>query len=68
MRLYSTADDRGLYLNRLFVCLSVNCSRDGYVPSQFFVTKKLSHLSLLSLLSLLFFLSFFVSQEVVIWL
>ncbi|MDR2171943.1 MAG: hypothetical protein LBP59_17500, partial [Planctomycetaceae bacterium] len=32
MRLYSTANERGLYLNRLFVCLSAKCRRDARDP------------------------------------
>ncbi|MDR2171539.1 MAG: hypothetical protein LBP59_15460 [Planctomycetaceae bacterium] len=34
MRLYSTANERGLNCNSFFVCLAANCSRDGCVPSQ----------------------------------
>ncbi|MDR2171096.1 MAG: hypothetical protein LBP59_13210 [Planctomycetaceae bacterium] len=33
MRLYSTANERGLYLNRLFVCLSAKCRRDARDPA-----------------------------------
>ncbi|MDR2172246.1 MAG: hypothetical protein LBP59_19045 [Planctomycetaceae bacterium] len=32
MRLYSTANERGLYLKRLFVCLAANCRRDARDP------------------------------------
>ncbi|MDR2172165.1 MAG: hypothetical protein LBP59_18625 [Planctomycetaceae bacterium] len=32
MRLYSTANERRLYLNRLFVCLSAKCRRDARDP------------------------------------
>ncbi|MDR2171710.1 MAG: hypothetical protein LBP59_16325 [Planctomycetaceae bacterium] len=32
MRLYSTANERGLDLNRLFVCLSAKCRRDARDP------------------------------------
>ncbi|MDR2170972.1 MAG: hypothetical protein LBP59_12585 [Planctomycetaceae bacterium] len=46
MRLYSTANERDLDRNSIFVCLAANCNPDGCVPSQFFVIKKLSHLSL----------------------
>ncbi|MDR2172540.1 MAG: hypothetical protein LBP59_20565 [Planctomycetaceae bacterium] len=31
-RLYSTANEGGLYLNRLFVCLSAKCRRDARDP------------------------------------
>ncbi|MDR2171049.1 MAG: hypothetical protein LBP59_12975 [Planctomycetaceae bacterium] len=33
MRLYSTAGERGLYLNSLFVCLSAKCRRDARDPA-----------------------------------
>ncbi|MDR2169300.1 MAG: hypothetical protein LBP59_04090 [Planctomycetaceae bacterium] len=39
MRLYSTANERGFDLKRLFVCLSANCRRDARDPAQFFVTQ-----------------------------
>ncbi|MDR2169601.1 MAG: hypothetical protein LBP59_05620 [Planctomycetaceae bacterium] len=32
MWLYSTANERGLYLNRLFVCLAAKCRRDARDP------------------------------------
>ncbi|MDR2169804.1 MAG: hypothetical protein LBP59_06655 [Planctomycetaceae bacterium] len=32
MRLYSTANERGFDLNRLFVCLSAKCRRDARDP------------------------------------
>ncbi|MDR2169350.1 MAG: hypothetical protein LBP59_04340 [Planctomycetaceae bacterium] len=32
MRLYSTANERGLDRNRLFVCLAANCRRDARDP------------------------------------
>ncbi|MDR2169293.1 MAG: hypothetical protein LBP59_04055 [Planctomycetaceae bacterium] len=32
MRLYSTANERGLARNSLFVCLSAKCRRDARVP------------------------------------
>ncbi|MDR2172067.1 MAG: hypothetical protein LBP59_18135, partial [Planctomycetaceae bacterium] len=32
MRLYSTADERGFDLKRLFVCLSAKCRRDARDP------------------------------------
>ncbi|MDR2170237.1 MAG: hypothetical protein LBP59_08860 [Planctomycetaceae bacterium] len=38
MRLYSTANERGLHHNSFFIYLAANCSRDGCVP-QFFVIK-----------------------------
>ncbi|MDR2171769.1 MAG: hypothetical protein LBP59_16620 [Planctomycetaceae bacterium] len=37
--MYSTANERGLDRNRLFVCLSAKCRRDARDPFQFFVTK-----------------------------
>ncbi|MDR2170043.1 MAG: hypothetical protein LBP59_07875 [Planctomycetaceae bacterium] len=40
MRLYSTADERGLYYNSLFVCLAATCSRDGYDPPNDFLLQK----------------------------
>ncbi|MDR2171741.1 MAG: hypothetical protein LBP59_16480 [Planctomycetaceae bacterium] len=33
MRLYSTANERGFDLNRLFVCLSAKCRRDARDPA-----------------------------------
>ncbi|MDR2170922.1 MAG: hypothetical protein LBP59_12335 [Planctomycetaceae bacterium] len=39
--MYSTADERGLDRNSLFVCLAANCRRDACDPSQIFVTKNL---------------------------
>ncbi|MDR2170037.1 MAG: hypothetical protein LBP59_07845 [Planctomycetaceae bacterium] len=39
MRLYSTANERGLDRNNIFVCLSANSRRDACDPVQFFVTK-----------------------------
>ncbi|MDR2171893.1 MAG: hypothetical protein LBP59_17245 [Planctomycetaceae bacterium] len=49
MRLYSTADERGLDYDSFFVYFAATCNRDCCDLSQFFATKKLSHLSLQSL-------------------
>ncbi|MDR2170345.1 MAG: hypothetical protein LBP59_09400 [Planctomycetaceae bacterium] len=66
--MYSTANERGFDRNRFIGCLSATCRRDARdplvspafqdrrrnacEPAQFFVTKKLSHLSLMFHLSL----------------
>ncbi|MDR2168595.1 MAG: hypothetical protein LBP59_00455 [Planctomycetaceae bacterium] len=38
MRLYSIANERGLYSNSLFVCIAATCSRYGCDPSAELVT------------------------------
>ncbi|MDR2170302.1 MAG: hypothetical protein LBP59_09185 [Planctomycetaceae bacterium] len=35
MRLYSTANERGLHCNSLWCCLAANCSRNGCVHQVF---------------------------------
>ncbi|MDR2171813.1 MAG: hypothetical protein LBP59_16840 [Planctomycetaceae bacterium] len=41
MRLYSTANERGLHRNSLWGCRAANCIRDGCVLSQVFCYKKI---------------------------
>ncbi|MDR2172476.1 MAG: hypothetical protein LBP59_20235 [Planctomycetaceae bacterium] len=41
MRLYSTANERGFVLNRLFVCLAAKCRRDTCDPSDDFLLQKI---------------------------
>ncbi|MDR2168917.1 MAG: hypothetical protein LBP59_02125 [Planctomycetaceae bacterium] len=40
LRLYSTANERGFVLNRLFVCLAANCRRDDCVSANLWTKRR----------------------------